>query len=102
MSTLVSAMADISRVTASVVESVLAEDKLSKDISLVPCASLTALHLQVATNPCPGPPRPLWARVILLVLPCLVTKAGTVLEANHLLAYHQLCRLMTHFVDSIA
>ena len=56
MSTLVSAMADISKVTASVVESVLAEDKLSKDISLVPCSSLTALHLQVPLHLQKKPP----------------------------------------------
>lgn len=40
-------MGDISKITLGMVDSVLAEHKLSKDINIVPCASLTSPHLQV-------------------------------------------------------
>lgn len=47
VSSQVSAMGDISKITAGMVDSVLAEHKLSKDINIVPCSSLTSPHLQV-------------------------------------------------------
>ena len=47
VSSQVSAVGDISKITLGMVDSVLAEHKLSKDINIVPCSTLTAPHLQV-------------------------------------------------------
>lgn len=47
VSSQVSAMGDISKITLGMVDSVLAEHKLSKDINIVSCSTLTAPHLQV-------------------------------------------------------
>ncbi len=43
----ISAAGDLATVMASVTEAVLAQDKLSQDISLVPCSSLVSHHCQV-------------------------------------------------------